>query len=265
MKRYSDLDKRMKNYEAIPKTKLMRRTPVVIRIDGRAFHTFTQNLRKPFDTILMEAMQDTTKYLCENIPGCVLGYTQSDEISLVLVDYDTLDKSAWFGYEVQKMCSIVASMTTMRFNKIFTRKVDEAYTTLIFSEDEDYLRALIDAIDMGACFDARVFNIPKEEVTNYIYWRQADASKNSIQMVGHANFTEEEMHKKSVNDIQDMLMLEKSINWNDFTVSQKRGTCVIKKPVDKNNKKEKWVIDYDIPIFKGFARNYVNELVFYEE
>ena len=233
MKRYSDLDKRMKNYEAIPKTKLMRRTPVIIRIDGRAFHTFTQNLRKPFDTILMETMQETTKYLCENIPGCVLGYTQSDEISLVLIDYDTLDKSAWFDYEVQKMCSVVASMTTMKFNKIFSNKVDDAWYALIFEEEENYIEALIEAVDMGACFDTRVFNIPKEEVTNYIYWRQADASRNSVQMVGHANFTEEEMHKKSLSAIQDMLMTEKGINWNDFTVPQKRGTCTVKVPVDK--------------------------------
>ena len=265
MRRYSDLDKRMKNYEAISKIKLMRRTPVIIRIDGRAFHTFTQNLRKPFDTILMETMQETTKYLCENIPGCVLGYTQSDEISLVLIDYDTLDKSAWFDYEVQKMCSVVASMATMKFNKIFSNKVDDAWYALIFEEEEAYIEALIEAVDMGACFDTRVFNIPKEEVTNYIYWRQADASRNSVQMVGHANFTEEEMHKKSLSAIQDMLMTEKGINWNDFTVPQKRGTCAVKVPVDKNNTKEKWVIDYDIPIFKGFARNYVNELVLYEE
>ena len=115
-----NLGVRMKEfYEQIPKTKLMRRTPVAIRIDGKAFHTFTRGFRKPFDHILIKTMQETTKYLCENIQGCVLGYTQSDEITLILVDYQKLTSSAWFDYEVQKLCSISASMATMAFNKFF--------------------------------------------------------------------------------------------------------------------------------------------------
>ena len=112
-----ELGKRMKNfYESVPKTKLIRRMPVAIRIDGKAFHTFTKGFERPFDEVLMRTMQDTMKYLCENIQGCVLGYTQSDEITLILVDYQKLDTSAWFDYEVQKMCSISASMATMAFN-----------------------------------------------------------------------------------------------------------------------------------------------------
>ena len=96
MPAYNDLDIRMKEfYEFIPKTKLMRRTPVILRIDGKAFHTFTRGFQKPFDEILIKSMQETMKYLCENIQGCVLGYTQSDEISLLLVDYKNLNSSAW--------------------------------------------------------------------------------------------------------------------------------------------------------------------------
>ena len=125
---HDDLGMRMKEYyEQIPKTKLMRRTPVIIRIDGKAFHTFTKGFRRPFDEVLIKTMQETTKYLCENIQGCVLGYTQSDEITLVLVDYKKLNSSAWFDYEVQKMCSIAASMTTMAFNNVFVRNVSEVY------------------------------------------------------------------------------------------------------------------------------------------
>lgn len=106
---HDDLGKRMKEfYENVPKTKLMRRTPVAIRIDGKAFHTFTRGFNKPFDDVLINAMQDTMKYLCKNIQGCV----QSDEITLILVDYKRLNSSAWFDYEVQKMCSIAASMAT---------------------------------------------------------------------------------------------------------------------------------------------------------
>lgn len=107
----SALAKRMKKYEVVPKNTLMRRTPVIIRVDGRAFHTFTKGFQKPFDDVLMRVMQDTMKYLCENIQGCVFGYTQSDEITLILIDYKKLNSEAWFDYEVQKMCSIVASMT----------------------------------------------------------------------------------------------------------------------------------------------------------
>lgn len=117
-----DLGTRMKTfYEGIPKTRLMRRCPVAIRIDRKAFHTFTRGFNKPFDEVLIEAMQETMRYLCENIQGCVLGYTQSDEITLILVDYKKLNSSAWFDYEVQKMCSIAASMATMAFNNFLKR------------------------------------------------------------------------------------------------------------------------------------------------
>lgn len=117
-----ELGTRMKtNYEKIPQIKLMRRTPVAIRLDGRSFHTFTRGFKRPFDPILISSMQKTMKYLCENIQGCVLGYTQSDEITLILQDYKTHETEAWFNYEVQKMCSISASMATMAFNKEFTR------------------------------------------------------------------------------------------------------------------------------------------------
>ena len=127
---HDDLGTRMKEYyEAIPKSRLMRRTPVAIRIDGKAFHTYTRGFKKPFDTILIKAMQETTKYLCENIQGCVLGYTQSDEITLILVDYKKIDSAAWFDYEVQKICSIAASMATLAFNKYFDKETDDSYLT----------------------------------------------------------------------------------------------------------------------------------------
>ena len=122
---HDDLGTRMKEfYEQVPKTRLVRRMPVAIRIDGKAFHTFTKGFCKPFDEVLIKSMQETTKYLCENIQGCVLGYTQSDEISLILIDYQRFETSAWFDYEVQKMCSIAASMATMAFNKFFERNIE---------------------------------------------------------------------------------------------------------------------------------------------
>lgn len=292
---HDDLGVRMKTfYEQIPKTKLMRRCPVAIRIDGKAFHTFTTGFHKPFDEVLIKSMQETMKYLCENIQGCVLGYTQSDEITLILVDYKKLTSSALFNYEVQKLCSIAASMATMAFNKAFIKEVKKYSFELSMGIHTDEERKLLDiydkAIDKGAMFDARCFNIPKEEVTNLCYWRQDDASRNSIQMVGQANFSHKELHKKSRNDIQDMLMTQKGINWNDFPTYQKRGSCCVKVNHFIENEKgtqicfpegcsdpfedeetltgvyrSNWIIDTDIPIFKGEGREYIDRLVFIGE
>lgn len=137
----SSLATRMKDYESVSKTRLTRRTPVIIRIDGKAFHTFTRGMKRPFDYVLTETMRETTKYLCENIQGCVLGYTQSDEISLVLVDYKTFETSAWFDNEVQKICSVSASMATMAFNKFFRRYVENLYyNTKVAMTDEEERR-----------------------------------------------------------------------------------------------------------------------------
>ena len=123
-----ELGKRMKKYyEEIPKTKLMRRCPVILRIDGKAHHTFCRSFDKPFDEIYIKTMQDTAKYLCENLQGAVLSYQQSDEISLLLIDYKNLDTAALFDYEVQKLCSISASMATMAFNKFFYDNVEFSF------------------------------------------------------------------------------------------------------------------------------------------
>ena len=257
---HDDLGKRMKeNYELVSKYQLTKRTPVIVRIDGRAFHTFTRGFRKPFDPILMESMQLTMKYLCENIQGCVLGYTQSDEISLLLVDYKTFESQSWFNNEVQKICSISASMATMVFNKKFTRMannyIDNAMEAWnIYDDEKKYIKTLEKAMTMGAMFDSRCFNIPKEEVTNYFLWRQNDATRNSIEMVGRAYFSDKELHKKTCNMIQDMLHEQKGVNWNDFSVPEKRGTCCIKTD-------EGWTIDTNIPIFKGEGREYIEKLV----
>ncbi len=294
---HDDLGVRMKTfYEQIPKTKLMRRTLVIIRIDGKAFHTFTRGFRKPFDEILVKSMQKTMKYLCENIQGCVLGYTQSDEITLVLVDYEKLNSGAWFDYEVQKMCSIAASMATMAFNKFLYKNIDDYANSKevldgLYSSDArkeavyEYLSVLKKALNKGAVFDARVFNIPKEEVTNCLCWRQLDASRNSIQMVGQANFSHKELQNKSCNDIKDMLLTQKGINWDDLPTYQKYGSCCIKETywIEKETgveyskeykevlkrigegendvERSRWVIDNDIPIFKGEGREYIEKLI----
>lgn len=280
-----DLGKRMKEYyEHVYRFGLTRRMPVAIRIDGKAFHTFTRGFQKPFDEVLVTTMQRTMKYLCENIQGCKLGYTQSDEITLILTDYDTLTTEAWFGYELQKMCSIAASMATMAFNKFFDEEVDmwgrktfeyfwdeggyDPEKTSFVQSDIDLVDAYDKALRKGAMFDARVFNIPKEEVTNLVYWRQLDAARNSIQMVGQANFSHKELQHKSCNMIQEMLMTEKEINWNNFPTHLKRGSCCIKKEVPCTDRlvgyKTEWVIDTEIPMFRGDGREYIDSLIYIE-
>lgn len=270
-------DRMKNNYENITRYYLTRRMPVIIRVDGRSFHTFTKGFKKPFDDVLVKTMQDTMKYLCENVQGCVLGYTQSDEISLVLTDYTEITTDAWFGNNLQKMCSVSASMATLAFNKAFNDNIIKYIDNNLDADCgvtkdlTEYTKILINARNKGAMFDSRVFTIPKEEVCNYFIWRQQDSTRNSIQSVGQANFSQRELNGKSCNDIQDMLMMQKSINWNNYATTLKRGSCCIK--IDDSITKydevgnicdyipiSKWVIDNEIPIFTQ-DRNYVEKLI----
>lgn len=272
---------RMKTYyEEIPKTRLMRRIPVAIRIDGKAFHTFTKGFQKPFDSVLMTSMQETMKYLCENIQGCTFGYTQSDEITLVLIDYQKLTSSAWFDYEVQKICSITASMATIAFNKFFIKNVN--YFKITHEHDNtinEYCTTLINAAEKGAIFDARCFSVPKEEVANLIYWRQLDAIRNSIQMVGQANFSHKELQNKSCKDIKNMLLEQRYLNWDRLPEDCKWGTACIKtspkeevidistateKPLRMVVNRSSWFIDKHMPILKE-NWDYINKYIYVGE
>jgi tRNA(His) 5'-end guanylyltransferase len=266
MNKKDSLGDRMKEfYENRSKTYLTRRTPVIIRLDGKAFHSFTSGFKRPYDEIFHTAMNRTMQYLCESIQGCKLGYTQSDEITLFLTDYETISTDAWFGYNVQKICSVVASMATLKFNQAFRSAVNEATSG---KEVDDYAVTLFKARDKGAMFDARCFSIPKEEVANCFIWRQQDATRNAIQMLGQCNFSHKALQNKSCNDIQDMLMLEKGINFNDMPTEFKRGVCCIKKEVPCTDRligyKTDWVIDKEIPIFTQ-DRNYIEQFVYCEE
>ena len=282
----SDLANRMKEYEKRNQYYLQKRTPVAIRVDGRSFHTFTKGFKRPFDDILMKSMQETAKYMCENIQGAKLAYVQSDEITIILVDYDTLETDCWFNYRTDKLCSIAASMATMIFNKIFKEKVENfieeggAFSLAQLNYNQMKMEPYLKAIEKGAMFDARCFNIPKEEVTNLIYWRQLDATRNSIQMVGQANFSHKELQNKSCNDIQDMLHEQKGINWDDYPTVCKRGTACIKnrkiieyldefkvtaKLMDSTKTENSWIIDTEMPILKGENRAYVDDLVYIGE
>lgn len=282
----SDLAERMKGYEKRNRYYLQRRIPVILRLDMRAGHSFTKGFERPFDEVFIKAIQETAKYLCENVQNCKLSYQQSDEITLLLVDYEKINTDCFFEYRVDKLCSIAASMATMKFNQVFkelsyreSENLEIICRKNPYLENRDCLTKIsnvhTNSAEKGAMFDCRCFNIPKEEATNCIYWRQLDASRNSIQMVGQANFSHKELQNKSCNDIQDMLMVQKGINWNDLPIYQKRGSCCVRnhmisepygnRMLDKNAGENEWVIDKNIPIFKGEDRKYIDNLVFVGE
>lgn len=227
------LGDRMKSYyEDRYRINIPRRTNILVRIDGKAFHSYTEGLKRPYDTGLSDDMDATTKFLCENIQGAKLGYVQSDEISILITDYDTLDTSPWFDNNLQKMCSISASLATAKFNQL---RMQREFLDI----DVDPLEHGPTAYDMTissnvlnkklATFDSRVFIIPEaEEVVNYFIWRQQDATRNSISMAAQSMFSNKQLHGKSGSQMQEMMFTEKGINWNDYPTRFKRGAAIIK-------------------------------------
>lgn len=240
---------RMKTkYENISRYSLTGRSPVVIRIDGRAFHTFTRNLEKPFDDGLIEDMQLTTKYLCEEIQGAKCGYTQSDEISILLTDYENFESQGWFNYNLQKMCSISASLATAKFNQL--RMIRSSNNSR--PESMDSMNGSLQNIEIEkttlAVFDARCFTIPKDDVNNYFYARQKDAVKNSIGMQAQALYSHTELHKQNGKQQQE-LIFQKGINWNDLSAFKKRGSFCIKNVAENEGERSYWYIMEDTPEF----------------
>lgn len=241
MKKLSD---RMKEYEHTYRTKLTKRLPVIIRIDGKAFHTYTRGMQKPFDEVLSNAMWETSKFLAENVMGCKLVYTQSDEISLLITNYDKLTTESWFDNNIQKMVSIASSLATAKFNSIMC---------VAYPEKE------------LAFFDARAFVLPKEEVNNYFLFRQQDAVKNSISMVAQANFKHSELQGLNGISMQDKLLLEKEVVYNNIETWKKRGICIVKKEFKKaESLRRKWIVDTEIPVFSE-QPEYVTQHVYLEE
>lgn len=193
-------DRMKRNYEDAYRIKLTRRTPVIIRLDGKAFHTLTRGCDKPFDENFNGAMFITMKKLCEEIQGVKCAYHQSDEISLLLLDYDRLDTEAWFGNNLQKIVSISASIASLAFSNAYMRE---------------------------GIFDSRAFNIPENEVKNYFIWRQKDWERNSLQMLSQSHFSHNELHKKNKSDMHEMLHT-KGVNWADLQPKWKNGTFLFK-------------------------------------
>jgi tRNA(His) 5'-end guanylyltransferase len=211
---------RMKEfYENRTRYLLPRRTYTLIRIDGKAFHTYTKGLNRPFDSALMNDMDETAKYLCKNIQGAKFAYVQSDEISILLTDFETLTTDAWFDGNIQKITSVSASLATAKFNE------------LRFKD-----------IQVSAMFDARVWTIPSNiEVENYFIWRQQDATRNSILSVAQTLYSHKEMSNKKCNELQEMIF-QKGINWDHYSLGEKNGRLIIKETYLKGeSNRTKWI------------------------
>lgn len=236
-----DFGNRMKGYENIFRQTLPQRLPVIIRIDGSHFHTFTRGMIKPFDEVLIQAFWETCKYLAQNIMGCKLIYHQSDEISILLTNYDKLTTQSWFENNLQKMVSVSASMATAKFNEVIQKAFPDKPL---------------------ATFDSRAWVLPHDEVANYFLWRQQDATKNSISMVAQASFAHKELQGLDGKKLQDKLFLEKGVNWNDLPIWQKRGACITKQYYKKGEAlRSKWDVDFNTPIFSQ-NREYINQYVY---
>lgn len=206
---------------------LPRRSYTIIRIDGKAFHTYTKGLKRPFDDDLMDDMDLTAKYLCENISGAKFAFVQSDEISLLITDFDNQGTQAWFDNNLQKMCSISASMATAKFNELRLRRIMDESSRFV---DEIAYKMIRDGFEKNplAHFDSRVFQIPsRSEVQNYFIWRQQDTTRNSIQSVAQSLYKHSELNGKNTKELQEMIF-QKGINWNDYEPKYKRGRMISK-------------------------------------
>lgn len=232
----TEIDTRMKDqYEDRYRFMLVRRTYTIIRVDGRAFHTFTRGLERPYSTVLMAAMNQTALALCKEIAGAQLAYVQSDEISVLLTDFSKIDTHAWFDNNLQKLCSISASIATTGFNSAW-------------------------GWSRPAQFDSRVFQIPDPvEVENYFVSRQKDAVRNSVSMLAQGHFSPNQLHGVPVSKMHDMLV-EVADNWNDHMPRFKQGAAIAKvmQPAYMKETKvgqveipphDEWRVIYDTPIF----------------
>jgi tRNA(His) 5'-end guanylyltransferase len=235
------LGDRMKKYELASRTILPGRMPIIIRVDGKAFHTYTAQCARPFDVNLGECMIRAAKALCKDIQGAQLAYTQSDEISILVHCYKKFNSEAWFDNQVQKICSVSAGIASAHFTNS---------SHLIWGN-----------IAKPAVFDARVFVLPESDVCNYFLWRQQDCMRNSIQMLARSLYSHKECDHKNSIQLQDMCVA-KGISFNDIDIRWKRGICI--KKVMYNINQIVWEEDFGIPSFLE-DRTYINKYLTVEE
>lgn len=228
------LAERMREYEDVFRYKLPRRLPLLIRLDGKAFHTLTRNYEKPWDTDFMSFMDSVALFLCKKVQTVQLAYLQSDELTLLLHNYKKLNSEPWFDNTLQKIVSISAG-----------------YASAYFSVRNYQKNPLLDIEEVIEVFDSRAWVLPESEVNNILLSRQQDATRNAIQMLGQAHFSHNQLQNKSCSQIQELLWQEHKINFNEFEPYYKRGRCVVR-GIDG------WFVDRSIPIFSQDP-NYIEQ------
>lgn len=242
---FDNLGDRMKGYEDDTRFYLQRKKPVIARLDGRAFHTFTKNFKRPYDHRFVSCMNETAIGLCSEIQGCQLAYVQSDEISLLLSDYSGPTSEPWFGYDLRKMCSVGASIATASFVKAMAKHAPELLVAGVIPT-----------------FDARFFSLDFNEVTNYFIWRQQDAMRNSVNSFAQAHFPHKFLQGKNIQQVKEHLV-EADLDWSKLTAAQRLGVCVRKvfylEPATFESR-SKWNVDADIPVFTE-NRHYIEDKV----
>lgn len=240
------LEDRMKGYEEAARTRLTRRLPLIIRVDGKGFSRYTKRLEKPFDRKFIHAMEHVATALCYEIQGAELAYAQSDEVSVLVHGYKKHESTPWFDNQVQKMVSVSAAVASATFT---------ANSYLMFGSDGS---STIDDIE-PAYFDARVFVLPESEVTNYMHWRQQDAVRNSVQMLARSLFSHKECNGKNVSQMKEMCVMA-GHPWEDLTPTIRKGRCVKKHYCPQSGARMGWKVDTDIPMF-GENREYIESLL----
>ena len=227
-----ELGNRMKeNYENRTRYLIPRRTYTILRLDGKAFHTYTKGLKRPFDSGLIADMDASIVAMLPQLQGVVFAYTQSDEINILLTDFEKETTSAWFDGNLQKMCSVSASIITAEFNRLRVNRNRNEW-----NKNTNNPNMAFPGHESLAYFDCRVFTIPdRVEVMNYFRWRQQDCIRNSVSMVAQSNFSHKELQNKSQSDMHDMLH-NKGVNWaTDFTDGEKNGRIIVKEQFRVDN------------------------------
>lgn len=210
------ISKRFKNnYEMRSRSYLYKKIPAIVRVDGKSFHTFCRRFEKPYSQDLNDALNSVMFFLCKEIQGAKFAQRYSDEISILMTDYDTNQTDSFFGYEIQKIDSVVASWASTELCKILLQ------TNCIRSDER------------WPVFDCRCFNIPHFEITSYFWMRMLDAKRNSIQGLSQSKFSDKQLHGKNTDDMQEMLFLNYGINWNNIPQEQKTGNICLKEKVEK--------------------------------
>lgn len=242
MNNEDSLGDRMKGYENCWKYDFPNRMPVIIRVDGKAFHSYTQECTKPFDIALIQCMNHTAVKLCENIQGAVFAYVQSDEISVLVYPWQNITSQAWFDNSLIKMVSVSAGIASAYFT------VTSKY---IFDSGEP----------REAVFDARAFVLPEHEINNYFIWRQKDWERNSLQLLARSHYSHRELQGKGHDQLHDLLH-QKDVNWNDLPTNLKRGRGIRKQSYIGNEKavRTRWIVDDNLPIFTQY-KEYILEML----